>query len=199
MATNNTPTSSKEAIGGLFWTAASGTALPTSAVIDTYLAGSGDNDYATVVSGFTFTSEVSENGITFSENSESKDFVNMNGDNVYTVSTSRSESAKLKLIDLSESAFKEIYGQSNVETTTGGNLLIHHNNKEMPERVGIMLIAMRDGRRMVRVLPRFKVNERGEETLAVSELFARDVTIKMLANSNGDTVIDYIKNEDSEG
>ena len=193
--TKNGATIAKEALGGAFWTAPAGTALPTEEVIDAYLNGSGSDDYKTVTKGFSFVSEVSEDGIALSEETDSEEFKNMNGNTVLTVSTSRTETITVKFIEMNETSLKELYGAGNVTKTEGNNFKVAHNSDESPERVAVLLIALVDGRRMVRVVPRYKVTERGDETLAPSALLARDITCTTYTDDDGNTVIDYLTDE----
>ena len=203
---STTATVSKgDARGGVFFAAPAASFVTDGEVasslitkINTYVSGTGTTDWETLTSGFTFVSDVSDDGIKLSEEVDTEEKKNMSGDTVLVINTSRSEKATLKCIDVTADALKEVYGATNVAEASNV-ITIHHNGDEQAERIGLMLIRLAYNgaeRRMVRLIPRYKVTEKGEETLVSSELFGRDITISTLPAKVGtfaaDTVVDFI-------
>lgn len=161
--------------------------------IKSYVTGSGNDDFETLTQNLEYVSDISDEGITTSIDEDEASFNNMDGDVVLRQRTSRDESLNLSMIDTTAEALKQYYGESNVEVA-GGVMTVHHNGNDDTERIGVFLLALSDGRRFVRVVPHYKINEHGDETLLNSELWAHEITLGTLADVNGDTVIDYISN-----
>lgn len=190
-------TNSKMQGGGVF-TAPKGTTLPTEEAIKTYITGSGADDAKTLVpAGFVYTGDISEDGMTTTEETDSESFVDIDGVEVLNARTTRSESCALSFIDIDVQGLKETYGEDNV-VEADGVITVKHNGTEPAERVALVLILLADGRRMVRAIPRYKRTEVGDETIAVSELLTREVTWAMLPDASGNTAYDYITPPDGE-
>lgn len=167
--------------------------------IETYVKGTGDTDWSTLTSGFTYVSDVSDSGIVMSEESDTEEKKNMDGDTVLVVTTSRSETAKITPIDITVDSLKQIYGDTNVSAdSTSGIIKVHHNGDAQVDQIGMFLLAYAyqgTSRRGVVLVPRYKVSERGDETLLNSELKGRELTIEaMTATVDGkkDTVFEVI-------
>lgn len=159
--------------------------------MDDYVSGTGDSDYEAVTSGFKYCSDVSDSGVVLSEDSNTTEHKDMDGDTVLVTFDSRSETAKLSLIDITEAALAEVYGQDNVSSKSGV-ITIHHNAKPMPNRSAILLIALSDGRRKAVLIPRFAVTGRGEEKLLSSDLDTRELTLTTYKCPTGDTIIEKV-------
>lgn len=159
--------------------------------IKKYVTGTGEDDFETLTANLDYVSDISDEGITASVETDEASFQNMDGNTVLRQMTSRDESITLSMIDTTADALKMYYGDSNVEVS-GNVMTVHHNNGNDEERIGIFLLALSDGRRMVRVLPRYKITEQGDESLLNSELWAHEITLGLMTDANNDTAIDYI-------
>lgn len=165
--------------GGYFFSAPSTATVPTD--IDTALP----SDFVNL--GF-----ISEDGVTESIETDAENMVDMNGDTVYTASSSRTETITATLIEVKESALKEIYGQSMV-TATNDLITVKHGAHDDPSRIYVLELVLRDGRRWRQVVPAGQVTEVGELALASGELAGREITITCNVDANGVSVYDYIE------
>lgn len=166
--------------GGYFFSAPAGTTLPTDC--STALAA----DY--VCLGY-----VSDDGVTETIETDTTDLNDLNGDNVYTVTSSRTETIAATLMEVSEAALKEIYGQDMVETDANGNLTVKHGSHANPSRVYVLELVLRDGRSWRQVVPAGQVTEVGELNIAAGESAGRQVTITCNVDADGVSVYDYIE------
>ena len=136
---------------------------------------------------------ISEDGISETIETDSTTFSDLNGDTVYTSTSSRTETIKLTLIEVGEAALKEIYGQSQVTKDGSGNLTVQHKGHEADERVYVFELVLRDGRNWRQVVPKGQVTEVGDLSLAAGELAGREITITCNVDSSGVSVYDYIE------
>lgn len=165
--------------GGYFFSAPSTATAPT--------------DITTALpSDFVNLGYISEDGITESIETDSESMVDMNGDTVYTSSSSRTETITLTLIEVKEAALKEIYGQSMV-TTSSSLITVKHGAHDNPARIYVLELVLRDGRRWRQVVPAGQVTEVGEMTLASGEMAGREITITCNVDATGVSVYDYIE------
>ena len=169
----------KGVAGGYFFSAPSTATVPTD--ITTALPA----DFVNL--GF-----ISEDGVTESIETDSENLVDMNGDPVYTASSSRTETITLKLIEVKEASLKEMYGQTMVSADTK-LITVKHGSHDNPARIYVLELVLRDGRRWRQVVPAGQVTEVGELSLASGEVAGREVTITCNVDSDGVSVYDYIE------
>lgn len=166
--------------GGYFFSAPSTATIPT--------------DYTTALTAdFVNLGFIADDGVTESIETDAENITDMNGDTVYTAQSSRTETITAKLIEVKEAALKEIYGQSMVTTTTNGDLTVKHGSHSDSERIYVLELVLRDGRRWRQVVPKGQVTEVGELTLASGEVAGREITITCNVDANGISVYDYIQ------
>ena len=191
-------------LGGCWFSAPSANFLENGAVkstlltaINNYVSGSGDSDWSTLTSGFTYVSDVSDAGVVISESTDKTEFKNMDGDTILVVKTSRSETAKVTPVDLTVDSLKQIYGDNNVDGT-GSVIKVHHNGDAQADRIALFLLAYAyqgTTRRGVVLIPRYQINEKGDETLLSSALFGRELTLDTLpaiVDNKKDTIYEVI-------
>ncbi len=169
----------KGVAGGYFYSAPSTATVPTD--ITTALPA----DFVNL--GF-----ISEDGVTESIETDSESMVDMIGDTVYTASSSRTETITATLIEVKEAALKEIYGHDMVTATTD-LITVRHGSHTASERIYVLELVLRDGRRWRQVVPAGQVTEVGEMSLASGELAGREITITCNVDANGVSVYDYIE------
>lgn len=187
VAANNTANVSvgKGVKGGYFFTAPAGTALPT--------------DYTTALpETFVNVGYLSDEGITNSMDADSETFQDLNGDDVATSNSGITRTVGLQFIEVNERSLKEVYGQDNVTVTPGtggasGTIAVQHNNTDMPHRVGVAELVLRDGRRWRRVYADMQVIEWDDMTYVSSELVMLPVTYTLNADGTGNYIYDYIE------
>ena len=171
----------KPNVGGVFYTAPYGTALPTDAT--TVLPEAWKNN------GY-----VSEDGITNSTDTDNSTIVEMGGATVLTEVTSYAESYQMTLIEiLNEDAAKTRYGDKNVKTDANGGLTITHN---LPDGnfSGVIELAL-NGNKVDRiVIPNITRSEFGDRTLVGTDAMGYDVTLSanMYGAYDGGTSREYI-------
>lgn len=184
--TNNTDnvSSAKGVKGGYIFSAPVGTKLPTD--IKTALA----PDF--LVLGF-----ISEDGYVESEESDSEDIVDMNGDLMDSPKTSRVESGQFTLAEIKADTLKVQYGESNV-TDANGIITVKHNSDSDCVRSYVLELLLKNGRRWRKVIPKGQSSELDDLTIAVSELCARALTMKYLTDEQGNTCYDYIESTETQ-
>lgn len=167
----------KGVVGGYLFAAPSGTTLP--------------NDYSTALGdAFINLGYVTDDGATFSTDAESSTFKDLNGDDIATSNGGRTRTLNVQLAEVKADTLKEVFGQSAVTVGNGGDITIAHNNNDMPHRVIVMELVLRNGRKWRRVLPDAQITEWGDLTVLYSDLVAFDITFTL----NGETPIyDYIQ------
>lgn len=167
--------------GGYVYSAASSVDAPT--------------DYTTALaSGFVCLGFISEDGISESIETDTTALKDMNGDTVYTATSSRTETVTLKLIEVNEPALKEIYGQDMVIVAqSGGAITVKHGDHSVANRVYVFELVLRDGRRWRQVIPAGQVTSVGDLSLAAGEISGREITITCNIDATGVSAYDYIQ------
>lgn len=176
---NNTSNVSvgKGVVGGYLFSAPAGTALPT--------------DYSTALAAtFVNLGYVTDDGATFSTDAESDTFKDLNGTDIATSNGGKTRTLNVQLAEVKADTLKEVFGQSAVTVAESGDITITHNNDDMPHRVIVMELVLRNGRKWRRVLPDAQVTEWGDLTVLYSDLVTFDITFTL----NGEQpIIDYIQ------
>jgi hypothetical protein len=150
---------------------------------------------------------VASDGIVESESVDTSTATDMNGDPIDTSRSNRTETERVKLVEIKRDALAEQYGHSNV-TDASGLITAHHNNAEHEHRVYVAELLLKDGRRWRKVIPDGQVTEVSDLTINSSEIVGREVTISCntytwvegtgsAAVTHADTVIDYIESTET--
>lgn len=129
---------------------------------------------------------VANDGLTESESKSTSTETDMNGDPIYTTSSDRNETWKVRLVEMKrEAALKEIYGDGNVSGTT--TLVAQHNGDDHPEHVYVLELVLKDGSRARKVMPLGQVTEIGDMVINSTTLLGREITISgnMYTNAAG--------------
>lgn len=173
--------------GGYMFSAPVGTKLPT--------------DYDTTESQLDEAWEnlgyISEDGISNAIDSDSDNFVDLNGDTIETASASYTETLVFTLVEQKAAALATEYGVANV-TDADGQITANHNSAPRGRRSYVLLLVLRDGRRQTTVIPAGEVTEVGEKIYSASELVGREITVTCYPDENGNCVTDYIQSNESE-
>ena len=171
----------KPNVGGVFYTAPYGTALPKDPTTPLPEAWK-NNGY------------VSDDGITNSTDTDNSTIVEMGGKTVLTEITSYAESYQMTLIEiLNPDAAKTRYGEANVTADAAGGLTITHN---LPEGrfSGVIELAL-NGNKVDRiVIPNITRSEFGDRTMVGTDAMGYDVTLAANASADydGGTSREYI-------
>lgn len=168
----------KGVVGGYFYTAPYGTALPT------------DNTTA-LNNAFVNIGYISDAGVVHSKSGTSTNFNDMNME-IIEVATSEIERTMVqRFVEVNEAALKEARGQSNVTVTTG-MITAKDTNDEMPYRSIVQELVLKGGRKWRRVIPRAKVTDWGDETDLSTELAGFELTYTKFSDDTGAYQYDYI-------
>lgn len=179
---NNTKNVSvgKGVVGGYLYAAPASATAPT--------------DYSTALANtFVNLGYVTDDGATFSTDAESNTFKDLNGTDILTSAGGRTRTLNVQLAEVKADVLKEVFGQSAVTIATGnsaGDITVTHNNNDMPHRMLVMELVLRDGRKWRRVIKDAQVTEWGDLTVLYSDLVTFDITFTL----NGDNpIVDYIQ------
>lgn len=176
---NNTANVSviKGVVGGYLYAAPAGTTLPS--------------DYGTALAAdYINLGYVTDSGATFSTDADSNTFKDLNGDNIATSSGGRTRTLNVQLAEVKADTLKEVFGQNAVTVDASGNITITHDNSDMPHRVVVLELVLRNGRRWRRVLPDAQVTEWGDLTVLYSDLGYFDITFTL---NGSNPIVDYIQ------
>lgn len=177
--TNNTQHVSvgKGVVGGYIFSAPIGTALPT--------------DYSTALANtYVNLGYVTDDGATFSTDVDSDEFKDLNGDVIATSASSRTRTLNVQFAEVKADTLKEVFGQTAVTVAAGGDITINHSNADMPHRVVVMELVLRDGRKWRRILKDAQITEWGDLTVLYSDLVTFDVTYTL---NGSEPIVDYIQ------
>lgn len=169
--------------GGYIFSAPVGTALPTD--VKTPL------DAAFKVLGF-----ISEDGYAETVEEDSDDIVDMNGDLIDSAGSKRVESAKVTFAEIKADTLRRQYGDANV-VDEDGLITVKHNSDSHPTFAYVLELVLKNGRRWRKVVPEGQSAELDDLTIASSELCARAITLKYLADAEGNTCYDYIESTET--
>jgi hypothetical protein len=180
---NNTVdvTNVKGVQGGYGFTAPIGTTLP------------GDSDpFATLGTGFENMGFISNDGVEEEIDADTDTVTDMNGDVVYVIKSTETETLVLTLISVTEASLKEMHGHQNVTSATN-HWKVTHTAKDHDQRAYVFDLLLKDGRKLRKVVPDGQVTEVGTITYVSSEVYAREITITCMPDADGNRVIDYIQ------
>lgn len=185
---NNTAnvSAAKGVRGGYIFSAPVGTTLPEKPVSQ-----KSELDPAFKCLGF-----ISEDGYVESVSEDTNDTVDMNGDLMFSSNSNRVESAQLTFAEIKAATLKRQYGDGNV-TDVAGVISVKHNSDSHPEFSYVLLLLLKDGRKWTKVVPDAVSSELDDLTISSSELCQRAITIKYLADADGNTCYDYYESTET--
>lgn len=176
----------KPAKGGAIWYAPLGTSLPT--------------DATTTLSSGTWTSlgYCSDDGLTNSNSPESEDINAWGGTPVLNIQTAKSDTFQVKLIEvLNPDVLKVVYGSDNVTGTLETGITVKANADEAEEFCWVVDMIMRGGAVKRITLPDAKISEIGDIVYKDDEAVGYEITLKAMADTDGQTHYEYIEREPS--
>lgn len=177
----NKVTAAKPKLGGAVYTAPAGTTLPTSAS-------------STLTDDFKALGYISDAGLVNSNNIETDSVKSWGGDEVLVTYQGREDSFKYTLIEgLNLEVLKEVYGAENVTgTLTEGIKINVKSNIELPEKVYVVDMIMKDGVLKRIVIPCGRVENVGDITYADNSAVGYETTLKATPDTSGNTHYEYI-------
>lgn len=182
MSTAQNVTTAKPKVGGAIYTAPVGTALPADAV-------------TALDAAFKSLGYISEDGLTNSNTPETEKIIAWGGDVVTSVQTSKEDTFSYTLIESTNvEVLKAVYGTDNVTGDIGTGIEIKANNKELPPKVLVIDMILKEGVLKRIVIPHGKVAEIGEITYADAEAIGYETTLDcMPSDEEGNTHFEYIQ------
>lgn len=165
-------------VAGAAFSADSGTELPQSATAS--------------LAAFQSLGYISEDGIEMTINKESVDIKEMGQDTALTIQTSHGVEFVFKPLEyMNATVLKEMFGASNVTVSGDDVTSVVINSDELPEREFVFDMVGRNKRLMRLVVPRAKVESIGSIVYKGGEPTTGELTLKALADSNGNKVYKY--------
>lgn len=134
----------------------------------------------------------SDSGVVNGVEISTEDVVAWGGDVVLTIRTSRSETFTFTLIEsLNEDVLAEVYGPENV-SEVGGELVVIHNNKELPARLYVFEVLLTGNKVKRIVVPNAKITTVGDVSYVDGEPIGYEVTLAAFPDAQGNTAYEYI-------
>ena len=181
MATASNVSAGKPKIGGAIFTAPVGTPLPKTALeaLDPAFVGLG---------------YCSDDGLTNGTEIESETIKAWGGDTVLVIQKSKDDNFKFKLIEsLNKSVVGYVYGEDNVSGDLDTGLVIHVNNKDVPERSLVIDMILRGSVAKRIVIPNCKIQDVSDIVYDDDNAIGYETTVGCTPDENGDAHIEYIQ------
>lgn len=149
-------------------------------------------DATTALTGVTALGYASDSGVVNGVEVSTEDVVAWGGDTVLTIRTSRSETFNFTLIEsLNQEVLAEVYGPENV-SVVAGDLVVIHNNKELPARLYVFEVLLTNDRVKRIVVPNAKITTVGDVSYVDGEPIGYEVTLGAFPDTAGNTAYEYI-------
>lgn len=186
-ASNNTSNVSvgKGAVGGYAYYAPYGTTLPT------------DNT-TQLDAAFRNIGYINEDGVTFTDESDSESIPDMNGDSIVTTSGAITKTFTFFAAEVKADTLKLQYGDANVTDATG-TVTVHDKGPNTGQYSVVFEFRLKDGRKERCIVPSATVSELGDLVYNYSELVGREITMAASLDATlGDYYVRYIDSTETE-
>ncbi len=138
---------------------------------------------------------LSEDGVSFGEESDSEEKKAWGGVTVRTSNSGFTEKCTFTPIETNETVARLVYGDENVEVTMDGGkrkMVIAHNGNELPKLPLVIETIAGDGILKRYAAPSAQLIERGDITLNGNDMDGRELTFKLYADSKNNTMYEYV-------
>lgn len=140
---------------------------------------------------------VSGDGFTEGVDRSSDTLSDINGDTVDTYGSTTTETLGITLMETAKNPLGLYYGSENV-TDANGLLTVDHNwSNSDEERICILDLVLKNGRRWRKVIPICKVTERGEFTGNSTTASQRNLTLTYQTDSSGSGCLDWFESTET--
>lgn len=167
--------------GVLFW-APAGTKLPTSAseALDPAFHPVGD---------------LNEDGVTYSEDNDTTDVQNMDGENVLSINSSHSETIQCVMLETNEQSLKLRFGSTNVTVDQQSGKIHYSTGAPTGEKISLVIdtLLVGNNRKKRTVVESSSLTDVGDRQEHAGDANTYDVTFKAYKNSNGNFTENYIE------
>jgi hypothetical protein len=179
---NNT-TAAKPKVGGAIYVAPAGTTLPTGAS-------------TTLSDEFEKLGYISEDGLSNNQTINSTTVKAWGGDTVLVIYSGREDSLGYTLIEaMSVEVLKHVFGDNNVSGTLATGITIKVNSDEMPEKVIVVDMVLKDGVLKRIVVPCARVTAVGEIKYSDSSAVGYATTTTAFSDADGNTHYEYLQSK----
>lgn len=173
---------SKQAPAGVLFWAPVGTPLPTSA---------GDQ----LNEAFKPVGDLNDDGVTYSEDNDTTDVTNMNGETVLSINSSHSETIQLVMLETNEQSLKLRFGSTNVTVDKQTGKIHYSTGAPTGEKISLVIDTLLVGndRKKRTVVESASLTDVGDRQEHAGDANTYDVTFKAYKNANGNFTENYIE------
>ena len=140
---------------------------------------------------------LSEDGLTFSTESDREEIKDMNGETIHSAKSSHSENFTATLAEVKKGTMAVMYGDKNVDDATG-KLTVHVKGDEAERAIYVAECVLKNGRRWRRLIHDAQPTELGDLAVKAGELFARETTFTAFKDATtGDYYTDWFQSTET--
>lgn len=140
---------------------------------------------------------VSEDGFTFSTETDREEIKDMNGETIHSAKSSHSETFTVTLAEVKKGALAVQYGTKNVEDAAG-EITVHVNGDESERAIYVAECVLKNGRRWRRLIHDAQPTELGDLEVKAGELFGRETTFTAYKDATaGDYYTDWFESTET--
>lgn len=182
--------------GGYMFSAVRNTT--TIAALETILSASGLAKITTAIpDAIPNMGYVSGDGFNEGVDRSSDSLSDINGETVDTYGSSTTETLGITLMETKEGPLGLYYGSQNVSDASGLLTVDHNWSNSDEERIVILDLVLKNGRRWRKVIPICKVTDRGEFTGNSTTAAQRNLTLTYQTDTNGSGCKDFFESTET--
>lgn len=166
---------------GVLWWAPAGTSLPTDATSDLDPA-------------FKAVGILNEDGVTYSEDNDTTDVTDMDGNVALSVNSSHTETIQFVMLETNEESLKLRFGKDNVKADEAKKSLQYSTVPPTGEKVSLVIDTLLVGNEMQKrtVIESASLTDTGDRQEHAGDAIQYDVTFSIYKNKNNHFTENYI-------